>query len=121
MRHTRLDGGVQILRVHRENPGHPREVNRHAAAERVDMPFERRSDAERDDRRAMPRRDPHDGADVIRIRGKDHDIRLGVGVPGLAVAVVVELRGIGRASIADDRAQIRDEAVARGRRQDGRH
>ncbi len=69
----------------------------------------------------MPRRHLHDRADVVGVRGKNDDVRLGVSVPGLAVAVMVELRRIGRAPIADDRTQIRDKAIARGRRQDGRH
>ena len=50
-----LDDAIEVLGVDGENLVHPRAVERHAAVRRVDMALERGADAERNDRRVVPR------------------------------------------------------------------
>src|SRR5712691_7026666 len=103
MRDTGLDGRIEILGIDHEDTRHLRKVDRDAAAERVDVSFERRSDAERDHWRPMARGRLQDRADFLCTHWKYDDIGLGGGVPRFAVAVMLELRGVGGAPLGHDR------------------
>ena len=59
-RHAGLDDAVEILGIDLDDAVHARDVERDAAARRVDVPFERRAGAEGDHRHAMLGADAHD-------------------------------------------------------------
>jgi len=61
----------------------------------------------------VTRRRLHHRAHLVRRQGKDDDVRLAGLVPRLAVTVLLDLRGRGRAAVAEARAEISDELRAR--------
>ncbi len=73
--HASLDRAVQIVGVHRENLVHPRRVDRDPAAWRVHMTFERRADAERNQRHPVLGADLDDLLDLFATVGKCHAVR----------------------------------------------
>jgi hypothetical protein len=77
------------------------------------MTFERRACAERHDRGAVSSGRTHDSADLVGGQRKDDDVGCTGRMPGLAVTVLLDLRGAGRTSIADTRAEIGNEPRAR--------
>jgi len=82
-----LDDAIEIVGVDGENIIHAREVERDAAMRRVDMAFERRADAERNDRRVVPGAELGEVDDVIFVFGEDHGVRRLVLEPGQRVAM----------------------------------
>ena len=79
------------------------------------------ADAERDDRRAVARGNLIDGAHLVGGRSERRRRRVAGRVPRFAVAVVLELRRVGRAAIAEDPAQIGDQRGPGVVREDGGH
>jgi len=60
----------------------------------------------------MDVRDPHDRTDLSGVCRKHNDVRRPWGVPGFTMTVMLNLRWIGRASIAEQRLQVRCESGA---------
>ena len=88
-RDARLDRGVEIVDADAHDLVHLAQINRDAAADRVDVPFERRAGAERHDRQPMRRGDLDDRRDLVgRVREAD-DVGRGGRVVRLAVAVML--------------------------------
>jgi hypothetical protein len=112
VRDARLDVAVEILDAEAKQPVHPRQVDRHAAAHRVDVALERRADAERHHRRTVPRGNRHDGGDLRRALGEHDHVGQARRMPRFAAAVVLELCGIGRSAIPEQAAQIGHERRA---------
>ena len=81
--------------MHLEHAVHVAEVDRHAAERRVDVAFERRAGAERNDRHAVRRADAHDRLHVLGGLRKHHRIGRLVFDPGGGVGVLLAhgLRG----------------------------
>ena len=112
VRDAGLDLAVEIVGADAQHAIHARQINRDAALDGVDVPFERGPDAERDDRRTMHVRQTNDGADLLGVRRKHDDVRQSWDMPRFAVTVVFDLRCIGRASIAEQRVQVCREGRA---------
>ena len=101
-----LDRGVEILGAHAQHAVHARQVDRHAAVDRVDVAFERAAGAERHDWRAVSRGDAYHRAHLVGRQGKyDHVWRSGR-VPRFAVPVMFELRRVGGAAVAEQAGEI---------------
>ena len=77
------------------------------------MPLEGRANAECHDGGAMPGRHAHDVSDFVRSHGKRDDIGLASRVPRFAVAVMLDLGGIGGAAVAEQRPQVGDKRCPR--------
>jgi hypothetical protein len=106
VREAGLDRDVHVVGTEAQHLRHARQIDRHAAADGVHVPFERTADAEGDDRRAVPHADLHDGADVFGGLGIHHGIRLSRGVPRLAMAVVVAHGGGRGHTVAQQGAKV---------------
>ena len=97
-RDARLHAAVEVLGVHFEHPVHLRQVDADAAVERGDVPFERRADAERDDRHARRMAQSHDGGDLlVRVREHDDVGQRGVGQPFAVAMLLADRARRGRA------------------------
>ena len=86
--HPGFDGHVEILDADARHLVHLAEIDRHAAADRVDVPFQRRPGAERHDRQPMRGGDPDDRGDLGGGLRKTDDVGRRGGVVRLAVAVM---------------------------------
>ncbi len=111
-----LDHAIEIVGVDGENGVHAREVERDAAMRGVDMAFERRADAERNDRRVVPGAELDQVDHVIFVFGEHHRVRRLVLEPGQRVAVrLADRLGSGEA-VAETGGEIgieRGDRVAR--------
>jgi hypothetical protein len=62
---ARLDNTVEVFRVHRQHSVHVLEIKGNTTERRVDVTLERRSCAERDDRRAMASADEDGSLHIV--------------------------------------------------------
>jgi hypothetical protein len=108
-----FDGDIEIVDADAKHPVHAREVDGHAAVQRVHVAFERRAGAKRHNRRSVTRRRTNDGAHLVGRQRKDDCVGLTGRMPRLAVTVRLDLRRAGRTAIADTRAEIGNEPRAR--------
>jgi hypothetical protein len=111
MRDAGLDGRVQIIGAHAQHAVHPRQVDRDASDNRIDVPFERRPDAKRHNRRTLSRGHRHDRTDFFGAGRVDDDVRRRRRVPGFAVTVMLDLGRVRRAAIAEQTDEVADERV----------
>ena len=111
-----FDRRVEIVDADAQHVVHLAQIDRDAAVDRVDVAFERRAGAERDDRHAMGRADRHDRGDLVRRVREADDVGQRGEVVGLAVAVMIA----DRRRFAGARAQQMAERIGRFECEDAR-
>ena len=103
---------VEILGADAKHAVHPREIDGHSAADGIHVPLERAAGAERHDRRPVPRRHADHRAHLVGGEWKHHGVRLPGRVPRFSVAVMLELRRIRAATVAQRFREIAHERLA---------
>ncbi len=106
-----LDGRVEIVGADAQDVVHPRHVDRDAAVDRVDVPFERRSGTERHDRAPVRRARANDGLDRFRALGEHDRMRQRRGVVGFTAAVMLADGGGRREVRPRDCAELLDQCA----------
>ena len=101
-RHAGLDAAIHVRLADVEDAGHPRQVERDAAAHRRDVALQRRAGAPGHDGHALGVAQRQQAAGLVggfdERDGVGQDRRLGV----LAVRVVVAQRGVGGDAVAEE-------------------
>src|SRR5262249_34920566 len=87
-RHSGFDHAVEIFGMNGQHPVHIAKIDGNAPERRIDLAFERRSDAKRDDRQPMGGASAYDGLHLLRGRRKREGVRWLVRYPGRGVAVL---------------------------------
>ena len=101
-----FDDAVEIVGVDGENVVHAREVERDAAVGRIDVAFERRADAERNDRRVVAGAKLDEVDHVLLGLGEHHRVRRLVLEPGQRVPVRLADRLGGGEAIAETGGKV---------------
>ncbi len=103
-----FDRDVEIVGAEPEDAGHPRQVDRDAAVNRVDVPLERAAHAERHDRRAVLGAERDNRAHFVGVERENDRIGQPGGMPGFTVAMVLA-DGVGdRDSLAQKSLKLGD-------------
>jgi hypothetical protein len=110
-----LDDAIKIVRIDGENMIHARKVERDAAVRGVDMAFEGRADAERNDRGVMASAELDQIDHVLFVFREDDRVRRLVLEPGERVPVRLPNRLRGGEAVAEASGEI---GIERGDRID---
>ena len=118
-RDARLDGHVEVLDVHAQDPVHAREVDADTSVQGCDVSLERRPGAEGDHRHVPAAAHVDDRHHLLGARGIDDDVRWRRPVPGLVDSVLAQDVGAtGDARITHRRSELRVK-IAEGGSGDG--
>ena len=114
-----LDRDVEVVDRQAQDAVHLAHVDADPALQRRDVPLERRSRAEGDDRRAMAGADADDRRGLLGARRVDDGVGGGEGVKGLVDAVLVEHVAPGEHAVGAEQRRAGRRAAARWRRRRG--
>jgi hypothetical protein len=109
MRDAGLDCDIEVFDTEPEHSVHASEVDRDAPLDGIDVTLERRAGTKGNHRCTHACRCAQDSTDLVCRDWIDDDVRLPRGVPRFTVAMVLELGGVGRTAVAEQRPQLGEQ------------